>query len=510
MANVFLLALGSRGDVQPVLALAIGLKSAGHEVVLATPMGFEDLVGGRGLTHVEVTDNPAVAVLNHPDEDLIKTAKRHPLREGRRLLSDYFAKMEAVMDAIPAASKDADLVFWWEPLAGFGRHIAEALGVPGVSGSLSPDQMPTSTVAEPLPRPPSWLPPSVRATYIRLGHAAHLQLVTSLYRSRVNRWRRDLLGLAELPRRASLAEKVAAPALRLSEVSPLVRDLPPEWQGSVVTTGYWTMPPGDEWTMPENLRAFLDDGEAPVFASVGTALNFPAKLGPMIVEAARRAGVRLVLSSGWHRAGGLDTGNLPPHVIEVGTVPYENVFPSMTGVIHTGGCGVTAEALRAGVPSVAMPVFADQPYWGRRIAELGVGPAPLSPRKVTVDQLTAAMRRFRDDESMRNKAAALGALLRAEDGVATAVQAIEALLPDELVPRRSETLLRQSELSSSHPSKDRRTHVSHPPGGRERRLKDRRTHVSHPPGGRERRLKDRRTHVSHPPGGTERRLVDSR
>ncbi len=433
MARIFLLAIGSRGDVQPLVALGSSLVEAGHEVVLATPMGFETLVEGRGITHVEVTRSHHDAEVSGLDSDVVETVRRRPVREVRELIDSLHSHLDEILSALPAAAKGADLVLWWDLFGNVGRHVAEALGVPGVACGLNPENWVSSTipVPEPFPWPPRWLPPSWRARYIRFGHAVVLQLYASLWRSRVNRWRRDVLGLSGLPHRASAVEKVAAPTIRLSAVSQLVRELPPEWQGQVVQTGYWILPPAKDWVMPTKLRAFLDDGPPPIFASVGDAGSYPPELGPMMIEAARSAGVRLVLGSGWNGMGGLDTDDLPPHVIEAGEVPHEIVFPLMSGIIHHGGGGSTAAALRAGVPSVALPVFADQPYWGRRIAELGVGLKPLPAKKVTVDQLIVAMCRLRNDEPMRRRAAELGALLRDEDGVTTAVRMIEALLLDE-------------------------------------------------------------------------------
>lgn len=427
MAKLFLLALGSRGDVQPFVALAAGLRDAGHDVILATPAGFEDIAGGRGFTHVEVMGR-ADSLLEDPGHDLVKTALRHPVREFRRLLGIWFSRMDEAMEALPTASAGADAVLWWEPFGMLGRHLAQALGIPGVAAGLNPNWT-SSTIPEPsLPWPPKWLPDAWRARYVRLGHALTRQWTTALNHRRINRWRRDTLGLAGLPWRAGAADRVARPVLRLSPVSPLVRDLPPEWKGSVIATGHWVLPADEEWAMPEDLRAFLDTGPPPIFTSMGVVPSFPSSLGPAMLEAARRAGVRLVLGVGWNGRGGLDTAHLPPDVIAVGDIDYERVFPFMAGVIHHGGGGSTAAALRSGVPSLGLPSIADQPYWARRIAALGVGPDPLPARRAGVDELATAMRRMRDDEAMRRRAAELGRRLREEDGVREAVDVIERLL----------------------------------------------------------------------------------
>jgi sterol 3beta-glucosyltransferase len=439
VAKLFLLALGSRGDVQPFAALAMGLRDAGHEVVLATPSGFQDLVSGGHLTHVEVSPSltPAdVMAARHPaydtpDFDLDALTKQHPVRVRRQLMTGWMDLMDGVMATITEASAGADLVAWWEPTGNIGRHLAQSLEVPGVAAGLNPENWMSSTIPVPpptLPWPPLWLPPSWRAEYIRFGHVVFWQWTASWYRARVNQWRTDVLGLPALPHRGWVAERVGAPALRLSAVSPLVRDLPPEWRGTVVPTGYWILPAVDEWTMPHALRTFLDGGPPPIFASMGTAVSFPPRLGRMVIEAARRSGVRLVLGTGWDGRGGIEADALPPGVIAVGDVPHERVFPLMSGIVHHGGGGSVAAALRAGIPSMALPVFADQTYWGRQIAALGVGPDPHPAKKVTLDQLTVAMCQMVNDEPMKRRAAELGAQLHLEDGVASGVAALDGLL----------------------------------------------------------------------------------
>ncbi len=439
MPKLFLLALGSRGDVQPFAALAGALAAAGHDVALATPEGFTDLVDDAIVDHHEVcpalTPADVLAALDpaydRVDFDLDAAMKRHPIALRRDLLRAWRSLMEHTLHRMTIAATGSEMVLWWEPVANFGRHLAEARGVPGVACGMNPENWMSSTIAVPpptLPRPPAWLPPPLRRRYIRFGHTAFCQWTNEYYRPYVNRWRTDTLGLDPLPHLGSAAERVAPPAARLTAVSPQIRDLPPEWEGTVIPTGSWTLPTPGRWSLPTALRNFLDDGPPPIFASMGTAVEPPPDLGPRLVEAARRSGNRLVLGAGWDGRGGLDTRRLPDHCIDVGAVPHDEVFALMAGVVHHGGGGSTAAALQAGVPSIALPVFADQFYWGDRIAALGVGPEPIQAKRASIDQLTAATARLAHDQPMRRAAADLGARLRAEDGLATAVHHIESLL----------------------------------------------------------------------------------
>ena len=125
--------------------------------------------------------------------------------------------------------------------------------------------------------------------------------------------------------------------------------------------------------------------------------------------------------SGW---GGLRTGNLPDTIFMLDSIPFSWLFPRVAAVVHHGGAGTIAAGLRAGVPSIIVPFFADQPYWGQRVADLGVGPVPIPRKKLTADRLAQAIQTAVTDQAMRQRAADLGAKIRAEDGVARAVEVV--------------------------------------------------------------------------------------
>jgi sterol 3beta-glucosyltransferase len=142
----------------------------------------------------------------------------------------------------------------------------------------------------------------------------------------------------------------------------------------------------------------------------------------LLLEAVARSGRRAVLLAGWAGLGG---PALPPNVLGLEAAPHGWLFPRMAAVVHHGGAGTTAAALRAGVPQVVVPHLADQPFWGERVARLGVGPRPIPRPKVTVENLSAAIRLASSDEAMLWRALQLSEGLKGEDGVAAAVTLIE-------------------------------------------------------------------------------------
>ena len=190
-------------------------------------------------------------------------------------------------------------------------------------------------------------------------------------------------------------------------------------------TGWWTLDAPDDWTPPPALAQFLAAGSPPVFAGFGSMTPHDASgLTRTVLDSVGHVGARVVLQRGW---GGLGDGPLPPWACVIDDVPHAWLFPRMAAIVHHCGAGTTGTALRAGVPSVPVPVFADQPFWGERIRALGVGPRPIMRSALDVGQLTHALRRVLGDAAMQERAARLGALLAAEDGVAAAVAVVDRL-----------------------------------------------------------------------------------
>lgn len=157
-------------------------------------------------------------------------------------------------------------------------------------------------------------------------------------------------------------------------------------------------------------------GPPPVYVGFGSmGSRNPEETADLILDALARAGQRGIIHAGW---GGLRRVDLPDSVLMVDGVPFSWLFPRVAAVVHHGGAGTTSAGLRAGGPSVVVPFFGDQPFWGQRVADLGAGPAPIPRKKLTAERLAEAIRAAVTDEAMRQRAADLGAKIQAEDGIA--------------------------------------------------------------------------------------------
>jgi UDP:flavonoid glycosyltransferase YjiC (YdhE family) len=205
--------------------------------------------------------------------------------------------------------------------------------------------------------------------------------------------------------------------------SPAVIPQPADWGADKKITGYWFLEPEEEWNPPAALVDFLDAGTKPVTIGFGSMSNRnPEETAELVIKALEMCGQRAVILSGW---GGLQTSDLPDSVFQIDTVPHSWLFQRVAAVVHHGGAGTTAAGLRAGVPSVIIPFFGDQPFWGGRVADLGVGPKPIPRKSLTPERLAQAIQEAVTDGAIRQSASNLGEMIRSENGIVNAVEMIQ-------------------------------------------------------------------------------------
>ncbi|MEJ7820170.1 MAG: glycosyltransferase [Rubrobacteraceae bacterium] len=410
---------GSRGDVQPGIAFALGLKAAGHQVRLAAPPTFERQILDRGLDFHRVTLDPQEAVrlqLQNGDANLVQFVWR-----ARETLAPI---MQENAQQLFDACKDADAVVY--TAVGFlGSGISRDLGIPGVGAMYGPlinasNSFPSSFAPVPSGRL-KLAHTATRRIYNRLTHTVSQQLLWQPIRPLVNRaLAATNPRLSPYPLDGPFGEARRYNAPMLNGWSPRVLPHPPDWGAHLPVTGYWFLDRSEIWTPPEGLQDFLDSGPPPVSVGFGSMSGAGAEeMTGKVLHALKRTGDRGVLVTGW---GGITNADLPDDVFMVGEVPHDWLFPQVAAAVHHGGAGTTAASLRAGAPAIVVPFLADQYFWGARLAGLGVGPQPIPRSKLTTERLAAALDETKDI-GMRERARALGEKIRAEDGVARAVEA---------------------------------------------------------------------------------------
>jgi UDP:flavonoid glycosyltransferase YjiC (YdhE family) len=324
--------------------------------------------------------------------------------------------MRRLLDAQWAGARGADAIIY-HPKALGGVHIAERLGIPAFIALTIPCLTPTRAFPNPM------LPFANLGPLNAASHKFFIRYANSLFREPINRWRREVLKLASSRRDESLN---GTPVPRLYGYSSAVVPRPLDWDQSSHVTGYWFLNAIDDWQPDPALQRFLEAGPPPVYVGFGSIpAADPRRMTTMIVEALALVGQRGLLASGW---GGLSATVKAEHVFILESAPHDRLFPHVSAVVHHGGAGTTAAGLRAGKPTVICPFFGDQPFWGRRVAALGVGPPPIARKHLTSSTLAEAVGLAVKDESLRDRAASLGAIIRTEDGVKAAVGLLKGYL----------------------------------------------------------------------------------
>lgn len=421
--RITVFASGSRGDVQPFVALALGLESAGHDVVVAAPKNFRSHVEAHHLTFHPFSVDVDEVMRSEVGRSWLGHSSHSPALEVRLVAAmvgewaeqmaresialagtaDVFISGVMTLDVVDALVK-----------AGGGRHVIALLAPFHASSAGAVGlQSPRPTGSSRLNR---W---AGTATEYALGYGFGSPGVAA---------RRALdLPTGTIPRTGSRYRDVLRSTPTVLGVSPQVVPPASDWPAWVRTTGYWPLATPVEWQPDGELVRFLNAGEPPVYVGFGSmSTRDPEGTLATIVSGLRLAGRRGVIHRGGAELGGVarNAPGVSDQVMLVDDVPHAWLFPRVAGVIHHGGAGTTAAGLRAGIPGGVVPHIGDQPYWGRRIAELGVGAMPVPRHQFTADRLALMLEQMSASTAVE-RARSLGESLRDERGVAHAVSFIE-------------------------------------------------------------------------------------
>jgi sterol 3beta-glucosyltransferase len=404
--RIALQTLGTRGDVQPYVALGLELVRRGHQVQIAAPVQFETFVRSRSLGFVGLPGE-FLALIDSP-EGKAAIAGGRGFSAGLKLLKHVRPLMRQLLDVewLGLKAFEPDVIVH-HPKSIASPHIATALGTPRILASPLPGFTPTAAFPSPL------LPFTSLGPLNRWSHVLAIKGADILFSKLIREWRETSLGLGS-------DAGVRREAGTLYAYSPHVLPVPPDWGNEVLVSGYWFL--DEPWQAPHDLSAFLAAGEAPVYIGFGSMPGLdPKGMSAAVVNALRQTGKRGLLAIG---GGALAAGATPSTIKVIDAAPHDKLFPLVGAIIHHGGAGTTGAALRAGKPTAICPFFGDQPFWAHRVNALGVGPAAIDRKRISADTLSDAILAM-DDPRMRARAALLGDNIRQEDGVVAAAAFIE-------------------------------------------------------------------------------------
>ena len=413
MKTITVLATGSRGDVQPFLALAVGLSRRGHAVRLVCNEIYADLARAYGLEVRPMTWDPRAAMRLQTSLG----AERNPFVYIRRQMENTRSLYSLVQRESWEMCRDAEALLF-SVLSPWGYSIAERIGIPCMVGMLHPLE-PTHEF------PMQLIPGNLGSGLNWLSHILAEQLYQLATGGEVNRAR---LTLGLPPQRFpstffGVLRQKDIPLL--CNLSPIILPRPRDWPERVHMDGYWFLPAPEGWSPPPALTDFLAREDAPVYIGFGSLVTGDAlSTSRMVDEALGALGRRGILFEGW---GSLtDAGFDPRRILVVKDVPHDWLFERMRAVVHHGGAGTTASALRAGIPQVVVPHMQDQYYWGRKMHLLGVSPAPIARARLNATSFENALRAACEDQALRIRATEMGERIRLEQGLEKTLVCIEA------------------------------------------------------------------------------------
>ncbi|GAB1194029.1 hypothetical protein APSETT444_003266 [Aspergillus pseudonomiae] len=438
--NVVIHVVGSRGDVQPFVALGKELQKHGHRVRLATHLAFREYINETGLEFFNIGGDPAelmAFMVNNPGlmPDM-RTIRSGAIPKRRREMKAIFSgcwrscfetgdgtgmhhiKEDPWSEALDCTSQPfvADVIIA-NPPSFAHLSCAEKLGIP-VNMMFTMPWSATQSFPHPLA--------NVRARNTKpsvANFASYAIVEVMLWEGLgdlINRFRKRELGLDPLDaiRAPSIAHRLRIPYTYLW--SPSLLPKPQDWGEHIDVCGFQFLASDTNYKPPDDLDAFLKAGDPPVYIGFGSiVVDNPAKLTEIVFEAVRLTGKRALVSKGWGNIGE-GRAEIPENVMLLGKVPHDWLFHHVSCVVHHGGAGTTAAGLVLGRPTVIVPFFGDQPFWGSIVARAGAGPQPVPYKQLTAQKLAEAINKALEPSTLE-KAEEIGKGMRTERGVQNAV-----------------------------------------------------------------------------------------
>jgi sterol 3beta-glucosyltransferase len=422
--KITILCSGSRGDVQPYVALGLGLKNAGFSVTISTQEEYKEFINSYGLEFARMEGNPQEIMESEAGLALLET--------GNNMLKSLMGLADLMKPLVESSFRDC-----WETcknsdaiicstLSFNGLHISEKLKVPCFYAPLQPvmrtREYPFFAAQKLIDSP------EITGFYNRLTYKIAEQVLWQPVRKLVNELRSEILDLPPAPFFGPY-QNIYSGKSNITNIlgfSEYIVKKPADWPDFFQFTGYWFLDSTEGWEPPASLTEFLEAGEKPVYVGFGSMkIRKPHETAGIVINALKKAKKRGIILKGW---GGLDNKNAGDDIFLIDSIPHSWLFPRMAAVVHHGGAGTTSAGFRSGVPSLLIPFFGDQIFWGDRVFELGIGDRPIPRKELSTDLLAEGITKITSDQEIIKAAAGLGEKIRSEKGVEKAVNIIKEKL----------------------------------------------------------------------------------
>lgn len=418
MSKITILAFGTRGDVQPFVALGIGLQLAGHDVSIGADPDFEKFISDYKLKFIPIQFDIKKSLRELSQDILLHSTKS----SSPKLFFHTFKLMKSIV-----AKMATDC---WEACANSEVIIPHRMAL-----------IPTYSMLEKLKQPPIIIPAQVNPMHrtqsfpslffpIQKNYGKTFNKITWWYNDIINyfmrkpydQWRKDYLNLPPF--------KFSAKEIWLYGISPSILSKPKDWNDTIHMTGFWKLKHSENWQPTSDLDNFLKSGPPPFCINFGSIFNDgefsnKEKIDEIILESLSRTNQRGILISTGNEARSIQSSN---DIFLSNNIPFDWLFPKTAAVINHSGIGTIAAGLMSGIPSICVPIVADQFFWAHRAHSIGASTKPIPFKSLSVDLLSKAINQVVNHSNLQEKALELKKKLEKEDGVATAVEIINNYL----------------------------------------------------------------------------------
>jgi sterol 3beta-glucosyltransferase len=418
-----IIAIGSRGDIVPHMALSLRLMRAGHSVCLVTHLAFEELVQSYHIPFFALDDEKKEFFQSEGGDKLLDPGTS-PARFAELLAQKIAEATPLYMQRPQEVCREADIIIVAFPCLLIGHALAEKYQKRLVLTMLQPMMLSTTAFPEPPDIGlPQWPRPLGKALNQR-SHRRAQQGFGQMFLPSANAARKSLFNLPPLTDSFynSLPDAVE---LILCGYSSLLVSKPSDWSEKIRLSGFWMLKHQEDWQPEKELVDFIHAGSPPIYIGFGSMRSYqPVETVELVEEALIRTGQRGILLVD---PDAYSTQKRSDRLYLTNETAHDWLFPQMQAIVHHGGAGTTAASLQAGVPTIVVPSFGEQVFWGSQAARLGVGPRPISRTQLTAKKLAERIEAVLRNSNVKQRASEIGRYLRSENGVDQAVEAVNAL-----------------------------------------------------------------------------------
>jgi sterol 3beta-glucosyltransferase len=413
--QIVMLTYGSRGDVEPFVALGLRLITEGFIVRLIAPKPFKPLVESTGIEFIPIDSDP-----DELGQLFANSAGSNWFKMIKNMADHLMPIAREAFQTIVNSVDDADLIMHSFLMTDAGHTLALKLNIPEISVQLFPVFLSTREF------PPVALPDIPFGKFYRKG-MHHLNTV--MFRNsarfmykRLQKTSSDLPDLTTWPFSGPFEDQ--PPILFAYSIHVLPK--PDDWPSNSHVTGYWQMPLGNGWEPPKSLNDFIKEGKPPIFFSPGSMQSDKSNaLLEMVILATRNVKQRIVLGVSPDTISDELTGR---DIICAKGVPHAWLFPKMSYILHHGGAGTSGTAVASGVPNSATPFSLDQSFWAKRLSQLGVGPAAPATKKLTIPTLEQLILDATENDKYSKQAKFIAEKMQSKVGISTTIAIIQNLI----------------------------------------------------------------------------------